>query len=43
MIIERMKLINFKKFYGEVNVNFNSDFNVIVGNNESGKSLIHLY
>ncbi len=42
MIIERMKLINFKKFYGEVNVNFNSDFNVIVGNNESGKSSILL-
>ena len=42
MIIEKMKIINFKKFYGEKDIIFNEDFNVIIGNNESGKSSILL-
>jgi predicted ATP-dependent endonuclease of OLD family len=40
MIIEKMKIKNFKRFKGEVEINYNSDFNVIIGNNESGKSSI---
>ena len=40
MIIERMKIINFKKFYGEINIKFNEDLNVIIGDNEAGKSSI---
>ncbi len=42
MIIEKMKIINFKKFYGENDINFNEDFNVLIGNNEAGKSSILL-
>lgn len=42
MIIEKVKIINFKKFYGEKNINFNDDFNIIIGDNESGKSSILL-
>lgn len=42
MIIEKLKLINFKKFYGEKNINFNDDFNIIIGDNETGKSSILL-
>lgn len=40
MVIEKMKIKNFKRFKGEVEINYNSDFNVIIGNNESGKSSI---
>jgi len=29
MIIEKMKIINFKKFYGEKDIIFNEDFNVL--------------
>ena len=42
MIIEKMKIKNFKKFKGEEEINFNEDFNIIIGNNESGKSSILL-
>ena len=42
MIINRMKIINFKKFNGEKNIKFNDDFNIIIGDNESGKSSILL-
>lgn len=42
MIIEKMKIINFKKFYGEKDIIFNEDFNVLIGNNEAGKSSILL-
>lgn len=42
MIIDRMKIINFKKFTGEKNIKFNDDFNIIIGDNESGKSSILL-
>lgn len=42
MIIDRMKIINFKKFNGEKNIKFNDDFNIIIGDNESGKSSIIL-
>lgn len=42
MIIEKMKMKNFKKFKGEKEIYFNNDFNIIIGNNESGKSSILL-
>lgn len=42
MVIEKIKIINFKKFYGESNIVCNNDFNIIIGNNESGKSSILL-
>ena len=42
MIIKRMKIINFKKFYGENNIKFNEDINIIIGDNEAGKSSILL-
>ncbi len=42
MIIDRMKIINYKKFYGENNIKLNEDINVIIGDNEAGKSSILL-
>lgn len=42
MKIRRLKIINFKKFYGEIDVNFNEDLNIIIGDNEAGKSTILL-
>ncbi|MFI3307408.1 MAG: AAA family ATPase [Mycoplasmatota bacterium] len=40
MVIEKIKLENFKKF-SEINeINFNDKINIIIGNNESGKSTI---
>lgn len=42
MILEKMKLTNFKRFFGSRDVYFNDDFNVIIGDNESGKSSILL-
>lgn len=40
MLIKKMKIKNFKKFKGETTIEFNDDFNIIIGNNESGKSTI---
>lgn len=42
MVIEKIKIINFKKFYGENNIVCNNDFNIIIGNNEAGKSSVLL-
>jgi putative ATP-dependent endonuclease of OLD family len=40
MKIERIKIVNFKCFKGEFNLNLNDGLNILVGNNESGKSTI---
>ena len=40
MNIERIKIINFKIFKGEFNLELNEGTNILVGNNESGKSTI---
>lgn len=40
MKIERVKIINFKVFKGEFNLELNEGLNILVGNNESGKSTI---
>lgn len=40
MIIKKIKINNFKKFKDETTIEFNDDFNIIIGNNESGKSNI---
>ena len=42
MIIEKMKIKNFRKFQDETEIVFNDDFNIIIGDNESGKSSILL-
>lgn len=39
MIIERLKLFNFKRFE-TLDIQFNKDLNIFVGDNESGKSTI---
>lgn len=40
MVIEKIKISNFKKYYGDHTISFNEKYNVIIGNNESGKSTI---
>ena len=40
MIIEKIKLKNFKKFRGEKTITFNKEINVFIGDNEAGKSTI---
>lgn len=40
MIIEKIKIKNYKRFYGEKTIVFNDKMNVIIGDNESGKSSI---
>ena len=40
MVIEKIKLENFKKFSGLNEMIFNDKINIIIGNNESGKSTI---
>lgn len=40
MTIKKIKINNFKKFKYETTIEFNDDFNIIIGNNESGKSTI---
>ena len=40
MNIERIKIINFKIFKGEFNLELNEGINILVGNNESGKSTV---
>jgi predicted ATP-dependent endonuclease of OLD family len=39
--IERIKLLNFKRFQ-ELSIDFDKDFNTIIGDNESGKSTVLL-
>lgn len=40
MKIDRIKIINFKCFKGEFNLKLNDGLNILVGDNESGKSTI---
>lgn len=40
MSIQKVKITNFKCFYGTFELNLNSSTNIIVGNNNSGKSTI---
>lgn len=40
MAIEKVKIKNFKRFKGEFEVNFNKGMNILVGDNEAGKSTI---
>lgn len=40
MKICRIKIINFKGFKGEFNLELNEDLNILVGNNEAGKSTV---
>jgi putative ATP-dependent endonuclease of OLD family len=40
MKIEKMKIVNFKCFKGEFSLKLNEGINIIVGNNESGKSTV---
>lgn len=40
MKIERVKILNFKIFKGEFNLELNEGLNVLVGNNETGKSTV---
>lgn len=42
MIIEKMKIKNFRRFQDETEIVFNDDFNIIIGDNESSKSSILL-
>lgn len=38
--IEKVKIINYKRFKGSFSINLNSGINIFVGDNESGKSTI---
>ena len=40
MKIDRIKIVNFKCFKGEFNLELNDGLNILVGDNESGKSTI---
>ena len=40
MKIDRIKIVNFKCFKGEFNLDLNDGLNILVGDNESGKSTI---
>ena len=40
MHIAKLKIMNFKKFYDGHSFDFNDDVNILVGDNESGKSTI---
>lgn len=40
MTIDKIKILNFKCFQGTFELNLNDKINIIVGNNESGKSTI---
>lgn len=39
-VIQKLKITNFKSFYGTFEIELNRGINIIVGNNESGKSTI---
>lgn len=40
MYIRKIHIENFKKFKGSLDLEFNNDLNIIVGDNEAGKSNI---
>jgi putative ATP-dependent endonuclease of OLD family len=40
MIIKKVKIVNFKCFYGEFVLELGSGLNILVGNNEAGKTTI---
>lgn len=40
MYIDKIKIVNFKSFEGEFELKLNRDLNIIVGDNEAGKSTI---
>ena len=40
MIVEKIRVKNFKKFEGIKEIKFNDDINVLIGDNEAGKSTI---
>lgn len=40
MKIERIKIVNFKVFKGEFDLKLNEGLNILVGNNEAGKSTV---
>lgn len=40
MIVEKIRMLNFKKFKGEKEIKFNEDINVLIGDNEAGKSTV---
>lgn len=40
MYIDKIKIVNFKSFEGEFELKLNKDLNIIVGDNEAGKSTI---
>ncbi|AIE61733.1 AAA family ATPase [Bacillus methanolicus] len=40
MFISKVKIVNFKRFKGEFTLNLNNGLNILVGNNEAGKSTI---
>lgn len=40
MYIKKIHIENFKKFKGPFDLELNEDLNIIVGNNEAGKSTI---
>lgn len=40
MKINKIQLVNFKKFYGKNEICFNDKINIIIGDNETGKSTI---
>lgn len=42
VIIEKIKITNFRRFKDTTEVNFNDELNVLIGDNESGKSTILL-
>ena len=40
MYIKKIHIENFKKFKGPFDLELNEDLNIIVGNNEAGKSTV---
>ena len=42
MIVEKIKMKNFKKFEGIKEIKFNEDINILIGDNEAGKSTVQL-
>ena len=42
MIVEKIKMKNFKKFEGIKEIKFNEDINILIGDNEAGKSTVLL-
>ena len=38
--IEKIVIKNFKKYYNEIEIPFNDELNILIGDNEVGKSTI---